>query len=30
MFNGEIEKVEDAESWLSIMKKYFQNYNYSY
>ena len=29
MFNGEIEKREDVESWLSGMKKYFQIYNYS-
>ena len=28
-FNGEIEKGEEAESWLSGMKKYFQIYNYS-
>ena len=28
-FNGEIEKGEDAESWLSGMKKYFKIYNYS-
>ena len=28
-FNGEIEKVEEVESWLSGMKKYFQIYNYS-
>ena len=29
MFNGEVEKGEEAESWLSGMKKYFQIYNYS-
>ena len=29
MFNGEVEKVEEAETWLSQMKKYFQLYNYS-
>ena len=28
MFNGEIEKGKEAESWLSGMKKYFQIYNY--
>ena len=28
-FNGEFEKGEEAESWLSRMKKYFQIYNYS-
>ena len=28
-FNGEIEKGEESESWLSRMKKYFQIYNYS-
>ena len=28
-FNGEIEKGEEAESWLSRMKKYFHIYNYS-
>ena len=28
-FNGEIDKGEEAESWLSGMKKYFQIYNYS-
>ena len=28
-FNGEIEKGEEAEAWLSGMKKYFQIYNYS-
>ena len=27
--NGEIEKGEEAKSWLSEMKKYFQIYNYS-
>jgi len=26
---GEIEKGEEAEAWLSGMKKYFQIYNYS-
>ena len=29
MFNGEIKKGEDAEAWLSRMKKYFHIYNYS-
>ena len=29
MFNGEIEKGEEAKSWISKMKKYFQTYNYS-
>ena len=29
MFNGEIEKGEEAEAWLSGIKKYFQIYNYS-
>ena len=29
MFNGEIEKGEEAEAWLYDMKKYFQIYNYS-
>ena len=29
MFNGEIKKGEEAEAWLSGMKKYFQIYNYS-
>ena len=29
MFNGEIEKEEESEAWLSGMKKYFQIYNYS-
>ena len=28
-FNGETEKGEEAESWLSEMKKYFHLYNYS-
>ena len=28
-FNGETKKGEEAESWLSEMKKYFQIYNYS-
>ena len=28
MFNGEVEKGEEAEAWLSSMKKYFQIYNY--
>jgi len=27
-FNGEVEKGEEAEAWLSGMKKYFQIYNY--
>ena len=29
MLNGEIEKGEEEEAWLSGMKKYFQIYNYS-
>ena len=29
MLNGEIEKGEEVEGWLSGMKKYFQIYNYS-
>jgi len=29
MFNGKVEKGEDAEAWLSGMKKYFHIYNYS-
>ena len=29
MFNGEVEKGEEAEAWLSRMKKYFHIYNYS-
>ena len=29
MFNGEIEKGEEAEAWLFGIKKYFQIYNYS-
>ena len=29
MFNGEVEKGEEVEAWLSRMKKYFQIYNYS-
>ena len=29
MFNGEIEKGEEPEAWLSGMKQYFQIYNYS-
>ena len=29
MFNGEVEKGEEVEAWLSGMKKYFQIYNYS-
>ena len=29
IFNGETKKGEEAESWLSGMKKYFQIYNYS-
>ena len=28
-FSGEMEKGEEAESWLSGMRKYFQIYNYS-
>ena len=28
-FNGETQKGEEDESWLSGMKKYFQLYNYS-
>ena len=28
MFNGEVEKCEEAEAWLLGMKKYFQIYNY--
>ena len=28
-FNGDTEKGEEAESWLSRIKKYFQIYNYS-
>ena len=28
-FNGETEKGEEAESWLSGMRKYFHIYNYS-
>ena len=28
MFNGEVEKGEDFEAWLSGMKKCFQIYNY--
>ena len=28
-FNGETEKGEEAEAWLSGMKKYFQIHNYS-
>ena len=28
MFNGEVEKSEEVEAWLSGMKKYFQIYNY--
>ena len=28
-FNGETEKGEEVETWLSRMKKYFQIYNYS-
>ena len=28
-FNGDTEKGEEAESWLSGMRKYFQIYNYS-
>ena len=29
MFNDEIKKGEEAEAWLSRMKKYFHIYNYS-
>ena len=29
MFNGEIEKEEEVEAWLSGMKKQFYIYNYS-
>ena len=29
MFNGEVEKGEEAEAWILGMKKYFQIYNYS-
>ena len=29
MFNGEVDKDEEAKAWLSGMKKYFQIYNYS-
>ena len=29
MFNIEIDKGEEAEAWLSGMKKYFHIYNYS-
>ena len=29
MFSGEIEKEEEAETWLSGMNRYFQIYNYS-
>ena len=28
-FNGETEKGEEGDSWLSGMNKYFQIYNYS-
>ena len=28
MFNGEVEKGEEAEAWLSGMKKYIYIYNY--
>ena len=28
MFNEDIEKGEEAEAWLSGMRKYFQIYNY--
>ena len=28
MFNGEVEKGEEAEAWLSGMKQYFEIYNY--
>ena len=27
MFNGEVEKGEESEAWLSCMNKYFQIYN---
>ena len=30
MVNGEIEKGEEVEAWLSGMKKYIQIYNYLY
>ena len=29
MFNGEVEKGEEAEAWLPGMKNYFHIYNYS-
>ena len=29
MFNGEVEKGEEAKAWLSGMKNYFHIYNYS-
>ena len=29
IFNGEVEKGEEAEAWLWGMKKYFQIYSYS-
>ena len=29
MFNGEVEKGEEAKAWLSGMKKNFHIYNYS-
>ena len=29
LFKGEIEKGEEAEAWLSRMKKYFHIYKYS-
>ena len=28
MFNGEVEKGEESEAWLLVMKNYFQIYNY--
>ena len=28
MFNREVEKGEESEAWLSVMKNYFQIYNY--
>ena len=30
MFNGEVEKGDEAEACMLAMKKYFQIYNYSY
>ena len=29
MFNGEVEKGEEAKDWVLGTKKYFQIYNYS-